>query len=302
MAKPLLRWPGGKRGVVDQLLQIVPITYKRYHELFAGGAALFFHLAPSNAILNDTNPDLIECYGAVRDDPDAVIARLHRLGNSEDTYYRVRESAPRNRFTRAARLIYLTNLAFNGIYRVNFQGKFNVPYGHRPHRKVCEPNVIREASRLLKTAKLECGDFATWVKGVEAGDLVYLDPPYTVVHSNNGFIRYNEQLFAWRDQLRLAEAVRELHARRSTVIVSNAYHPAIRELYRGFQAYRILRTSLIAASSEHRRPVMEYVFTNSALFAERAQVQNGQRNGHRTGIERAADLVKSAERKNRGSA
>jgi len=282
MAKPLLRWPGGKRGVLEQLVHIVPPTYKRYYELFAGGAAMFFRLGPSRATLNDTNSDLIDCYAAVRDDPEAVIDRLHRLRNSEDEYYRVRGSAPRNRFARAARLMYLTSLAFNGIYRVNFQGEFNVPYGHRPHRLVCEPKVIREASQLLRAATLECGDFARIVKEIETGDVVYVDPPYTVVHSNNGFVRYNEQLFAWQDQLRLAEVVRELHRRGTTVIVSNAYHPSIRQLYHGFKAHVLIRTSRIAASAAHRGQVMEYVFTNSELPVPKSSTQPAPTNGGRT--------------------
>jgi DNA adenine methylase len=271
MAKPLLRWPGGKREIVDRLAYFVPPRYRRYHELFAGGAALYFHLAPHSGTLNDTNRDLIDCYEAVRDDPGAVIKRLLRLRNSEEAYYRVRASSPRNRFTRAARFIYLTNLSFNGIYRVNFRGQFNVPYGHRPHRTICEPVAIRDASRVLKAAKLNCSDFAATVADVEAGDLVYLDPPYTLVHSNNGFIRYNEHLFAWRDQLRLAAVARELDGRGAMVIISNAYHPAIRDLYRGFQVHRIVRSSRIAASAEHRRSVREYVFTNFDLPTGRAR-------------------------------
>jgi DNA adenine methylase len=136
---------------------------------------------------------------------------------------------------------------------------------------VCEPSAIRDASRVLKAAKLNCGDFAMRVADVEVGDLVYLDPPYTLVHSNNGFVRYNEHLFAWRDQLRLAAAARELDARGAMVIVSNAYHPALRDLYQGFQVHRIVRRSRIAASAEHRRSVKEYVFTNFDLPAGRSR-------------------------------
>src|SRR5207247_983720 len=134
---------------------------------------------------------------------------------------------PRTAISRAARLIYLTNLSFNGIYRLNFRGEFNVPYGHRSHRRPVEPTLIRTASSLLRAAQVRCDDFEVTLRRARVGDVVYLDPPYTVAHSNNGFIRYNARLFSWCDQQRLAIGARRAADRGAFVVVTNADHESV---------------------------------------------------------------------------
>src|SRR5436305_2539507 len=133
--RPLLKWPGGKRNLADRIVALMPQTYDRYLEPFVGGGAVFFKLKPPHAVLADTDAALINFYTQIRDSPDHVLKALARLKNSETDYYRIRASRPRTAITRAARLIYLTNLSFNGIYRLNFLGEFNVPYGYRSHRR-----------------------------------------------------------------------------------------------------------------------------------------------------------------------
>lgn len=264
VAKPVLKWPGGKRQLLPDLIRFVPSTYRAYFEPFFGGGALFFRLAPTTAVLNDLNADLINCYRQIRDRPLDVIAALRTLPNDEHTYYRVRSWEPSNDVEEAARLYYLALLSFNGIYRVNLDGAFNVPYGHKAHIDPSSPNPILAASSALQASELRHGDFAAAVASAGEGDLVYLDPPYTVAHNNNGFIKYNARIFSWNDQRRLATLATELKGRGCTVIVSNADHRSIQELYAGFQMAQVTRTSRIAANASGRRPVTECIFWSEA--------------------------------------
>jgi len=190
-AVPLLRWPGGKRHLVSTLRCHLPERFDTYHEPFAGGAALFFAIRPKSAILSDSNRDLIDCYSAVRDDPNAVIAAGQTLENSAEAYYRIRATHPTCRFERAARFLFLNRLAFNGIYRVNLRGEFNVPYGHKSHLSALDVSAIRDAAEALSETHLICRGFQHVSIFAVAGDLVYFDPPYTLAHANNGFIKYN---------------------------------------------------------------------------------------------------------------
>jgi len=258
-AKPFLKWPGGKRLIAPQVLRHAPSTYGRYFEPFVGGAALFFHLRPAAATLSDRNVELMNCYEQVRDNVERVIAQLSRLRNTEYEYYRVRGVRCRTPITRAAQFIYLVNLAFNGIYRVNFDGRFNVPYGDRPHLRPATANSLRSASKSLQGVDLLACDFETAVADAKEGDFVYLDPPYTVAHSNNGFIRYNDHLFSWPDQERLAGLAANLAQRGCYVVISNAAHGHIRSLYSGFEVAEIHRSSAIAADPKHRTRVVEFV-------------------------------------------
>lgn len=260
---PLLKWPGGKRALVDDLLAILPLSFKQYYEPFLGGGALFFALSPSRSVLADSNLELINCYQQVRDRPETVITHLAGLKNTESEYYAVRSSLPSDEAARAARLIYLMTLSFNGIHRVNVRGEFNVPYGYKTHLVVCDPVRIYATSAALSSSRLLCGDFETSLSGAEKGDLVYLDPPYTVAHGDNGFVKYNSKIFSWGDQLRLAKVASELDQRGCHVVISNADHPSIESLYGNFKVQRISRASVIAASAGHRGTITECIYYNS---------------------------------------
>lgn len=256
----MLKWPGGKRRLVRFILPLLPEKFNRYYEPFLGSGALFFALAPKRALLSDRNLELVSTYLQVRNNPEAVIARLRKLRNSEAHYYAVRSSTPVSASGRAARLIYLSTLSFNGIHRVNLKGVFNVPYGHKTHLNPCEPRKIHAASGILRRARITCQDFETALAGAGRGDVAYLDPPYTTAHANNGFLKYNAKIFTWEDQRRLAKAASELAKRGCSVIVSNADHRSIRELYRGFNLLRVYRYSVIAASGKFRRRITECIF------------------------------------------
>lgn len=240
----------------------MPSSLRSYYEPFVGGGALFFAIQPSRATLSDNSPELINCYVQVRDHADEVIEHLAAMENTEEDYYKIRDNDPTTEVARAARLIYLVTLSFNGIYRLNLKGEFNVPYGHKTHLRPCDPVRIRAASTALSHADILCVDFEGASTCAGEGDLVYLDPPYTVAHGNNGFLKYNARIFSWSDQVRLSEFARSLARRGCRVIVSNADHPSIVSLYPDFRMQLIKRASVIAASSQFRRNINECVLYN----------------------------------------
>jgi DNA adenine methylase len=264
LSDPLLKWPGGKRSLLSALLSHLPGTFGRYFEPFFGGGALFFAIQPKRALLSDTNADLINCYQMVRDEPTRLVQLLSRWSNDSRTYLKVRAWHPSTRLERAARLMYLTALSFNGIYRVNLRGDFNVPYGRRSHLPTVEPERIKETSEALQRRSIKCLDFEAAVRNAKKGDLVYLDPPYTVAHGDNGFLRYNARIFSWVDQTRLARTVLALSDRGCSVLLTNACHPSIRALYKGLGQIEVKRVSRIAASAGHRGSVSELLITNLA--------------------------------------
>lgn len=257
---PLLKWPGGKRLLLQRITSKVPSRYNRYLEPFAGGAALFFRLNPTVATLTDCNNELIETYVQVRDHPNLVIEALKKLRNSEKDYYRIRAQIPLAAVPRAARFIYLCTLSFNGIYRCNLKGEFNVPYGFRTYLSTFDEERIRECGARLRRATLRVADFEQTICQARRGDLIYCDPPYTVAHNNNGFLKYNAAIFSWRDQERLAVLASEAKRKGCSVLISNADHPSVRALYPGFNVETISRHSIMASKGKFRRQITECLF------------------------------------------
>jgi DNA adenine methylase len=262
---PFLKWPGGKRWLVSQHSDWFHSRDGRHIEPFLGGAAAFFHSLPASAILTDANSELIATYEAVRADPHGVLKHLrhHQRRHSDSYYYSMRDRVPRSPVTRAARFIYLNRTCFNGIYRVNLKGVFNVPIGTKS--SVILPTDDFEAiATLLKGVKLATRDFAQTIKLVKERDVLYIDPPYTVKHNNNNFVKYNERIFSWADQIRLSKCA--LHAAEggARVLISNADHPYVRELYRQsiWQQITVHRFSKLASFSKNRRPTTELVISN----------------------------------------
>ncbi|MGB3124414.1 MAG: Dam family site-specific DNA-(adenine-N6)-methyltransferase, partial [Pseudomonas sp.] len=176
---PLIRWPGGKRALVSKITSKFPQNFDRYYEPFFGGGAIFFAMAPDNASLSDINSDLINAYIMVRDRPSELIGDLERYDNSEKFYYEIRASKPSDIIKKSARLLYLTRLSFNGIYRVNLNGDFNVPYGKKYHLSAFDLPKLLQVSEALKGVSLSVADFELATQSARSGDLVYFDPPYT---------------------------------------------------------------------------------------------------------------------------
>lgn len=259
---PFLRWPGGKRWLSNDIAKLFKdFEIKRYVEPFLGGGAVFFNLLPEQAVLSDINPGLINVYQSIRDNPNLLIECLSKMPTDKDSYYQIRELFFKDSIERAAQFLYLNRLAFSGMYRVNLKGKFNVPYGG--DRKVdilWENKLIQNASQVLKDKKIRNSDFEETLNETENGDFVYCDPTYTVSHNKNGFQRYNEKIFSWNDQIRLRDACFKAVLRGVTVIVSNAAHVSIEELYRPFQPIIIKRYTGISRKLNGRKHVEEYLY------------------------------------------
>jgi DNA adenine methylase len=265
-ALPVLKWPGGKRFLASALAPVLrQIPYARYVEPFAGGASMYMALEPRRALLSDLNGELIHFYTVLRKDPEGIIRSLRRFKSTEDDYYRIRATAPRSACGRAARFYYLTRFSFNGIYRENRLGDFNVPFGGRSGRRPFDADSLRKCHRLLRRARLATSDFESIIEKATRNDLIYCDPPYTVAHNRNGFVRYNAQLFSWDDQRRLAARACAAAARGAYIVVSNANHKTILELYPSFSGFPIQRQSRVSAATPFRIPTTEVVLLSDTL-------------------------------------
>lgn len=274
----LLKWPGGKRWLFAKLAPLFKVECDRFVEPFAGSAAAFFALQPRKALLSDKNEDLVECYRAVKHDPGAVWRRMkaHHRCHARDPgyYYRIRDSAPRSRVGRAARFIYLNRTCFNGIYRVNLDGVFNVPKGSKDTVIFPDDN-FQKISDILRNAKIKSSDFEETLSVCGRGDLVFVDPPYTVKHNMNGFVKYNEKIFSWSDQVRLSGAILAAARRGARVILTNAAHESVESLYCGSGELNFIsRQSVMAANSEKRSSVDEMVVLFNFDSAVRDQVSH----------------------------
>jgi DNA adenine methylase len=265
--KPFLRWAGGKRKIVGYLLDCLPPHRNRYWEPFLGAAALFFGLAPTEAFLSDMNGELIDCYRQVRRNPDLVSSYLaqHSSRTCEDYYYRVRAKYNRCKSSaaQAARFIYLNKTNFNGIFRVNSSGAYNVPYGRKEPPTLPNRDDLRAAARLLRKVQLLTDSYALALQRnpPEAGDFVYLDPPYPPLNKTASFTRYTASRFSLCDHKKLAEVATLLSGRGVLVMVSNADVPAIRQLYEGWH-FRTLPVVRWIAANGTRHKVSELVITN----------------------------------------
>ncbi len=257
--RPFLKWAGSKRRFLPMLLRHIPRRFGRYFEPFLGGGALFFLLRPQSAVLADACAELIETYEAVRNNPSAVCRYIKPLRPDKDLYYSIRGQRSVGRYKRAAEFIYLNKMCWNGLYRVNKRGEFNVPFGRPRSDYVADDTNIRSCSAALATddVRLTVSDFEGALENAARGDLVFLDPPYVTGHQNNGFIDYNETLFSWDDQRRLADVAKELRAKGVHVLVTNADHPSIINLYGGFVPHRLSSHSTISGKNLGRRRTSE---------------------------------------------
>lgn len=265
-AKPFLRWAGGKTWFLKYLGGIKKTKYNNYHEAFLGGAATYFFLRPSgHSYLSDLNGDLIETYQAIKDNATAVIDKLATFQNTEEFYYKIRSIGYENVIDKAARFIYLNQTSYNGIYRVNLKGVYNVPYGFRTKGFLDAANLLSAQKALVETT-LKQSDFYGILENVNAGDLVFLDPPYTVSHNNNGFIKYNEKIFSLDDQRRLSNLIDEIKQKDAYYILTNAAHKTIEEIFdKGDKRLTLNRASLIGGMNSQRGQTSEYIFTNTVL-------------------------------------
>jgi DNA adenine methylase len=271
VASPVVKWVGGKTKLLPELLARIPERIGRYYEPFAGGAALFFRVAPERAVLADSNADLIGLYTCLAHDVAGVIRKLkhHRAAHSESHYYATRtrwndrdlSRSAADRVDRAATFIYLNKTCFNGLWRVNRAGAFNVPIGRYTDPPICVPEALRAASALLSRATLFCGDYGSAVADAGKGDFVYFDPPYDPVTSTANFTSYTATAFGAEHQRALADTARRLVAHGCKVMLSNSDTPFIRSLYKGFRIERVKCARAINSNAAKRGDVDEVIVT-----------------------------------------
>lgn len=236
-ARPILKWAGGKTQMLGDLLPKVPNSYGRYIEPFFGGGAMFFALQPESAIIADSNPELINMYQEVANHADNVIQYLKQYENTSEMFYAVRsqEWTTLPKAEAAARTIFLNRTCYNGLYRVNKHGQFNVPYGKYKNPKICDEAGLRAASEALKKADILCGDYLLVLEHhAQPGDVVFLDPPYLPVSEYADFKRYTKEQFYEEDHVELSKVIMALHERGCHVILTNSNHPLVHELYAPF--------------------------------------------------------------------
>jgi len=273
-SRPFLKWPGGKQWIAKAIVDAVKWSGKgTYFEPFLGGGSLFFAMDPTTARLSDSNTDLMICYRAVRDYAEPVIAHLSRLSHDRSTFDRIRKSRPTSVVERAVRFIYLNKTAFNGMYRVNRNGEFNVPFGDFRNPSICQPDRLRRASATLQGATVRTSRYASALTDVRSGDFVYLDPPYVTGHNNNGFIKYNRRLFSWDDQISLADSAKRLRKLGATVVITNAAHDDVLDLYADFYYLIVDRQSRIGGGNQFRGVVSEAVLCSKPFVLDPPRIE-----------------------------
>lgn len=255
-AGPLLKWAGGKTQLLGELLPKTPRRYQKYIEPFFGGGAFFFALQPDNAVIADSNPELINLYRQVADNVEEVIQYLRECRNTEEQFYAIRgmdwHLLPPPQA--AARTVFLNRTCFNGLYRVNQKGQFNVPYGKYKNPKICDETALRTASGLLRRAAIVCGDYLQVLgEYAQPGDFIFLDPPYVPVSAYSDFKRYTKEQFREADQAALAKEVQRLHRLGCQIVLTNSNHPLVHELYGMFQIEVIQTRRYISCDASKRK-------------------------------------------------
>jgi DNA adenine methylase len=265
MVSPVLKWAGGKNWLAEGDLLPAPKSYRRYVEPFLGGGAVFFHLSPPNSLLSDLNKSLVSLYQVLRDHPDElwVLMKRHHSAHSREYYYGIRASEPSNPLEAAGRFLYLNRTCWNGLYRVNRKGEFNVPIGTKS-TVIFERDDFRAVAARLANAEIRCSDFEGVIAECGKGDFVFVDPPYTVQHNFNNFLKYNEKIFSWDDQVRLREAIEGAVRRGAFIAVTNADHETVRGLYADLGTYiQLGRRSTLAGDSSKRGATTEALFLSN---------------------------------------
>ena len=267
---PFLKWAGGKTQLLVELEKLAPLEYDRYVEPFLGGGALFFHLQPKKAILADTNEELINCYRVVRDKVEELIEELKHYKNDEKFYYRIREKNL-NLLTpieRAARLIYLNKTCYNGLYRVNKKGLFNVPFGRRKNPKLCDADKLRQASKALQKAKLVCDDYKNVIKHyVNEKDFIFFDPPYYPTGGHADFKRYTKEFFYEKNHVELRDVFGDLAKRRINSLLTNSNTEFVRKLFEKFD-YKVVDVKRNISSKASTRNGQDVIVCSNGQLAK----------------------------------
>ena len=265
---PIVKWVGGKRQLMFELLKNMPKTYNRYFEPFIGGGALFFELQPDNAYISDMNEELINLYSVVRDSVDELIEDLGKHKVSKEYFLEIRnidrteEYSNLSNVERASRFIYLNRTCFNGMYRVNSKGEFNVPFGNYKNPRIIDENNLLNCSDLLKKTEIKCADFFEILNKVRKGDFVYFDPPYVPLNETSSFTSYTKDGFDIDMQFKLRDVCDELDSMGVKFMLSNSDTKLVNDLYANYEIKKVFASRQINANADGRGKITEVLVRN----------------------------------------
>ena len=266
---PFVKWAGGKRQLISQMDIFFPKNYNKYIEPFIGGGAVFFHLLPDNSIISDNNPDLINCYKVIKEDVEGLIKSLKKHRYEKNYYYEIRaldrdckKFAELSDVEKASRSIYLNKSGYNGLYRVNSKGLFNVPFGRHKNPKICDETNLRNVSQALKKVEIFLGSFEICLDFAEKDDFIYFDPPYFPLSDTALFTSYTKNSFDKSSQIKLFEVFKELNKRGCNLMLSNSYSEFILDLYKDFKIVTLKAKRNINSNSQKRGLINEVMILN----------------------------------------
>ncbi len=265
--KPFVKWAGGKRQIIKILISNIPKSFGRYFEPFVGGGALLFELRPQKAVISDINRELINAYNVIKSNVEELIESLRKHKNTPEYYYTIRSSNPETMtpVERASRFIYLNKTCFNGLYRENSKGEFNVPFGRYKNPRICDEENLRAVSEFLNSIDitiLNC-NYKETCELAKRGDFIYLDPPYYPVSKTASFTKYSKDDFTEKDQIELSEVFKELDKKGCYVMLTNSNTDFIKELYKDYKIQELNTNRFINCKADRRRKAnLELLITN----------------------------------------
>ena len=265
---PIVKWVGGKRQLMFELLKNMPKNYNRYFEPFIGGGALFFELQPDNAYISDMNEELINLYQVVRDNVEELVTDLQKHNIAKEYFMEIRNIDRTNDYRnwadvqKASRFIYLNRTCFNGMYRVNSKGEFNVPFGHYKNPRIVDENNLINCSNLLQRTEIRHADFSEILTKVQKGDFVYFDPPYVPLSETSSFTSYTKDGFDIDMQFKLRDVCDELDSMGVKFLLSNSDTKLVNELYANYEIKKVFASRQINANADGRGKITEVLVRN----------------------------------------
>ena len=265
---PIVKWAGGKRQLIADLKNNLPKKFNRYFEPFIGGGALFFNIQPENAYISDINPELINLYQVIKNNTYELIEDLKQHKNTEEYFYEIRNIDRNSKYKKwsdiqkASRFIYMNRTCFNGLYRVNSKGEFNVPYGKYSNPRILDEVNLLNCSQLFQNTEIRHSDFSEILNHVQKGDFVYLDPPYAPLNETSSFTSYTKEGFGEDMQVKLKELCDELDKMGVHFMLSNSDTKGINKLYKNYEIKKVFASRAINSVASKRGKISEVLVRN----------------------------------------